>query len=59
MEHMDNNQAAWLELTEWFILFGHQACKTHIKSIAIFVQGDDRLDLACGTVTAEKTGRSR
>jgi hypothetical protein len=37
-------------LTEWFILFGHQACKTQIKSIATFGQGDDILDLACSTV---------
>jgi hypothetical protein len=34
VEHQDKDQAAGLEMAESFILCGHQAFKTHIKSIA-------------------------
>jgi hypothetical protein len=33
VEHRDKDQAAGLEIAESFILCGHQAFKTHIKSI--------------------------
>jgi hypothetical protein len=38
VEHNDNDQAAGLEIAESFNLCGHQAYKTHIKSIAAFVR---------------------
>jgi hypothetical protein len=41
--HNDKNQAARLEIAEFFILCGHQAYKTHIQSITIFVHNDDRV----------------
>ncbi len=47
-EHQDKDQAAGLELTESFILCGHQAFKTHIKSIAVFIHKDDRMEVAQG-----------
>jgi hypothetical protein len=37
-----------LEIAETFILCRHQAYKTHIKSIAIFIQSDNRVDIARG-----------
>jgi hypothetical protein len=37
VEHQDKDQAAGLEMTGSFILCGHQAFKTHIKSIAVFI----------------------
>jgi hypothetical protein len=39
VEHKDKDQVVGLEIAESFILCGHQAYKTHIKSIAIFVTG--------------------
>ncbi len=48
VEHKDTDQAAGLEIAESFILCGHQAFKTHIKSIAIFVHNDDRVKVARG-----------
>ncbi len=42
VEHQDKYQAARLEMAESFILCSHQAFKIHIKSIAIFIQEDDR-----------------
>jgi hypothetical protein len=48
MEHQDKDQAAGLELAESFILCGHQAFKTHIKSIAVFIHKDDRMEVAQG-----------
>jgi hypothetical protein len=48
VEHQDKDQAAGLELAESFILCGHQAFKTHIKSIAIFIHKDDRMEVAQG-----------
>jgi hypothetical protein len=48
VEHHDKDQAAGLELAESFILRGHQAFKTHIKNIAVFIQKDDRMEVAQG-----------
>ncbi len=48
VEHQDKDQAAGLELAESFILCGHQAFKTQIKSIAIFIHKDDRMEVAQG-----------
>jgi hypothetical protein len=48
VEHQDKDQAAGLELTESFILCGHQAFKTHIKNIAVFIHKDDRMEVAQG-----------
>jgi hypothetical protein len=48
VEHKDKDQAAGLEIDESFILCRHQAYKTHIKSIAIFVHNDDRVKVARG-----------
>jgi hypothetical protein len=46
MEHQDKDQAAGLEQAESFILCGHQAFRTHIKSIAVFIHKDDRMEVA-------------
>jgi hypothetical protein len=48
VEHQDKDQAAGLELAELFILCGHQAFRTHIKNIAVFVHKDDRMEVAKG-----------
>jgi hypothetical protein len=48
VEHHNKDQAAGLELAESFILCGHQAFKTHIKNIAVFVHKDDRMEAAKG-----------
>jgi hypothetical protein len=48
VEHQDKDQAAGLKLAESFILCGHQAFKTHIKSIAVFIHKDDRMEVAQG-----------
>jgi hypothetical protein len=48
IEHQDKDQAAGLEVAESFILCGHQAFRTHIKSIAVFVHKDDRMEVAQG-----------
>ncbi len=48
VEHQDKDQAAGLELTESFILCGHQVFKTHIKNIAVFIHKDDRMEVAQG-----------
>ncbi len=37
-----------MELAESFILCGHQAFRTHIKSIAVFIHKDDRMEVAQG-----------
>jgi hypothetical protein len=37
VEHQNKDQAVGLELAESFILCGHQAFKTHIKNIAMFI----------------------
>jgi hypothetical protein len=48
VEHQDKDQAAGLELAESFILCSHQAFRTHIKNIAVFVHKDDRMGVAEG-----------
>jgi hypothetical protein len=48
VEHQDKDQAAGLELAESFILCGHQAFKTHIKNIAVFIHKGDRMEVAQG-----------
>ncbi len=48
VEHQDKDQAAGLELAESIILCGHQAFKTHIKNIAVFIHKDDRMEVAQG-----------
>jgi hypothetical protein len=48
VEHQDKDQAAGLELAESFILCGHQAFKTHIKNMAVFIHKDDRMEVAQG-----------
>jgi hypothetical protein len=51
VEHQDKDQAARLEVAESFILCGHQAFKTHIKSIAVSIHKDDRMEVAQGQFT--------
>jgi hypothetical protein len=48
VEHQDKDQVAGLEMVELFILCGHQAFKTHIKSITVFIHKDDRMEVAQG-----------
>jgi hypothetical protein len=45
------DQAAGLELAKSFILCGHQAFRTHIKNIAVFIHKDDRMEVAQGRFT--------
>jgi hypothetical protein len=54
VEHQDKDQAAGLELTESFILCGHQAFRTHIKNIAVFVHKDDRMEVAQGRFSGKE-----
>jgi hypothetical protein len=55
MEHQDKDQAApRLELAESFILCGHQAFRTHIKNIAVFVHKDDRMEVAQGRFSGKE-----
>jgi hypothetical protein len=56
VEHKDKDQAAGVEIAESFILCGHQAYKTHIKSIAIFVHNDDRVMVATRRFTNKGGG---
>jgi hypothetical protein len=46
VEHKNKDQAARLEIAEYFIMCGHQAYKMHIKSIVIFIHNDDRVVVA-------------
>jgi hypothetical protein len=48
VEHQNKDQAAGLEMADSFILSSHQAFKTHIKSIAVFIHKDDRIEVAQG-----------
>jgi hypothetical protein len=48
VEHQDKDQPARLELADSFILCGHQAFRTHIKNIAVFIHKDDRMEVAQG-----------
>jgi hypothetical protein len=41
VEHKDKDKTAGLEIAKLFILCDHQAHKTHIKNIAIFMHNDD------------------
>jgi hypothetical protein len=45
VEQKDKDQGAGLELVESSILSGHQASKTHIKSIAVNVHQDVRVEM--------------
>ncbi len=54
VEHQDKDQAAGLELAESFILCGHQAFRTHIKNIAVFVHKDDRMEVAQGRFSGKE-----
>jgi hypothetical protein len=54
VEHQDKDQAAGLELAESFILCGHQAFRTHIKNIAVFIHKDDRMEVAQGRFTGKE-----
>jgi hypothetical protein len=49
--HRDKDQAAGLEIAESFILCSHQAFKTHIKNIAVFMHKDDWVEVAKGRFT--------
>ncbi len=54
VEHQDKDQAAGLEVSESFILCGHQAFRTHIKNIAVFVHKDDRMEVAQGRFSGKE-----
>jgi hypothetical protein len=54
VEHQDKDQAAGLEVAESYILCGHQAFRTHIKSIAVFVHKDDRMEVAQGRFSGKE-----
>jgi hypothetical protein len=46
VEHKDNDQAPKQEIAVSFMLGGNQSNKMHIKSIAVFVHNDDRVEVA-------------
>jgi hypothetical protein len=48
VEHQDKDQAAGHQLAESFIPCGHQAFKTHVKNIAVFIHNDDRMEVVQG-----------
>ncbi len=54
VEHQDKDQAAGLEVAESFILCGHQAFRTHIKNIAVFVHKDDQMEVAQGRFSGKE-----
>jgi hypothetical protein len=54
VEHQDKDQTAGLEVAESFILCGHQAFRTHIKNIAVFVHKDDRMEVAQGRFSGKE-----
>jgi hypothetical protein len=54
VEHQDKDQVAGLELAESFILCGHQAYRTHIKKIAVFIHKNERMQVAQGHFTAKE-----
>jgi hypothetical protein len=45
VEHQDKDKVAGLEMADSFILCRHQGFKTHIKSIAVFIHKDDRMEV--------------
>jgi hypothetical protein len=51
VEHQDKDQAAGLKLAESFILCRHQAFRTDIKNIAVFIHKDYRMEVAQGQFT--------
>jgi hypothetical protein len=51
VEHQDKDKVAGLEMADSFILCSYQAFKTHIKSIAVFIHKDDRMEVAQGRFT--------
>ncbi len=53
MEHKDKDQAAGLEKAESFILCCHQAYKTHVKYIAVFMHNDDWVEVTRGRFTSK------
>ncbi len=55
VEHQDKDQAAGLEVAESFILCGHQAFRTHVKSIAVFIHNDDRMEVAQGRFSSKES----
>jgi hypothetical protein len=57
VEHQDKDQAAGLEMADSFILCSHQAFKTHIKSITVFIHKDDRMEVAQGGFANKEKGR--
>jgi hypothetical protein len=48
VEHQDKDQAAGQEMADSFILCSHQAFKTHIKRITVFIHKDDWMEVAQG-----------
>ncbi len=54
VEHQDKDQAAGLEVAESFILCSHQAFRTHIKNIAVFVHKDDWMEVAQGRFSSKE-----
>ncbi len=54
VEHQDKDQAAGMELAKSFILCGHQAYRTHIKNIAVFIHKDERMQVAQGHLQARR-----
>jgi hypothetical protein len=54
VEHQDKHQAAGLEVAESFILCSHQAFRTHIKNIAVFVHKDDGMEVAQGRFSGKE-----
>jgi hypothetical protein len=55
IEHKDKYQAAGLKLAETINVFGHIAYKTHIKSIAVSVHGDNRVEVVGGNFTNKRS----
>jgi hypothetical protein len=54
VEHQDKDQAAGLEMADSFILCSHQAFKTHIRSIAVFIHKDNCMEVAQGRFATRK-----
>jgi hypothetical protein len=53
-EHQDKDQAAGLEIADSFILCSHQAFKTHIKRIAVFIHKDGQMEVAQGPFASKE-----
>jgi hypothetical protein len=58
VQHQDKDQVTGLRMADSFILCSHQAFKTHIKSIAVFIHKDDRMEVAQGRYTKKKKERA-